>query len=316
MIMWIAMAISAQLVWAGGNYLDKHLLKRYRLSTDHGGPGMIIFISSLTAAVMAMLVGVAAMTLSYFEYEGDTTLSVTPLQALKGFIVGVIQISWMITYLYALEESDETESVPLFQSVPIFALLLGLTVFDEIPSWAAVLGSIIVICGALLLNFNLGTMRLNKRVIALMLLSSFLVALGAFMFKSNAEATNFLSSVFWMKLGIVSTGISFSCFVPSCRHQFTLVITHGEWRDIGLNILNEFFERIARLLFFGAIMMGPAVMSVQATAAYQPLFIFIIGLLLARNGSAFHAERYRGEEFLKKGGAIALIGFGSYLIFK
>ena len=312
---WIIMAIAAQFIWACGNYLDNFLLKRYRSKTAHGGPGTIIFVSSVTASLAALVIATGAQIIPLFGYEGETTLTVTPLQAFRGLFVGVVQVGWMVCYLYALDQSDETESVPLFQSVPIFALILGLTVFDEVPTLAAVTGSFIIVLGSLLLNFNLGTMRLNQNVVILMLTASLLVALVTFLFKSNAEATNFFSSAFWMKLGMFISGLIVCYVVPSFRRQFTAVMKSQDWRGKSINIINEIFDCIAGLIFFGAVLLAPSVMSVQATAAYQPLFIFLIGLTLAKSGSIFHAERYKRTEFYKKAFAAALIGLGSYFIF-
>ncbi|HEY0964732.1 MAG TPA: EamA family transporter [Candidatus Paceibacterota bacterium] len=311
---WIAMAVVAQVIWACGNYLDNYLLKRYRNITQESGPGTIIFISSFTAAFVAFCIAIGAGILPILGFEGRTELSVTPLQALKGLSIGVLQICWMIAYLYALDESDETQSVPLFQSVPIFALLIGVH-FDEIPPLIHIIGSLIIIAGALVLNFHLSTMRLNKSVIVLMLGASFMVALIAFLFKNGAEATNFFAAAFWLKLGLALAGITVCYVVPSYRRQFNHVMNNRDWTGLTINIVNEVCDRVARLIFFGAIMLGPSVMSVQATAAYQPMFIFLIGLLLARNGSAFHAEHYTRDEVIKKGCGVALIAVGSYFIF-
>jgi hypothetical protein len=202
--------------------------------------------------------------------------------------------------------------VPLFQSAP--AVSGWLTTFAEVPPLIQIIGSLIIVGGAILLNLVPGTLRLNKRVVLLMLLASSIVALIYLLFKDAASEGNFIATAFWGGIGMSISSALIWLLYPPFRRQFNYVMTHASKGDLAFNFINEVVDKSATLAFQVAVHIGPSVMAVSAMNAYQPVFILIIGWVLAKLGSETHAGQLQGTELVKKAIAIGLIAGGTVLI--
>ena len=118
-----------------------------------------------------------------------------------------------------------------------------------------------------------------------------------------------------MSIGTFLTGIVIYICFSTYRQQFNSFLKKKDWLGIGINASNEFVNQIAILAFYLAVVLGPSVMVVQSTTAYQPVFVLIIGLILAKLGSRLHIESLSGSELVKKVFGITVILIGSLLIF-
>ncbi len=67
------------------------------------------------------------------------------------------------------------------------------------------------------------------------------------------------------------------------------------------------------MLFTYALTLGPIAM-VSTVVGIHPLFVFLLGLLLARGSSSFRDERVAREVLLVKGVGTVLIVIGCVLI--
>ncbi len=304
-----------------GNYLDRWLLERYKVSDDETSVGTLVLVSGFFSIVIGTVVLVVTYSLSQFGIIEEELLQIGWKERMVAMSVGVIEILWLIPYLYALDESDETQSAPLFQSIPIFGFILGAVFFDEIPTGMHIVSGLVIITGALILNVNLGAsreagaLRLQGKVIVLMLLASFLISLAAFLFKVTAVEENYLGTVFWMSSGSFATSCIIWLFVPQYRRDFNAFVRRCDVKGATINIVNEVTDNIAILAFYGAVVLGPSTAIVQATTAYQPVFVLLIGMIAAWFGSQFHQERFSGSGLLQRIIGIAAIVGGSVMIF-
>jgi multidrug transporter EmrE-like cation transporter len=265
--------------------------------------------------------GALAFGLAEFGVIDAEPLHLGPRERLVAMSVGVLEILWLIPYMHALDASDETLAPPIFQTVPIFGLALGYLFFDEMPSTMQIVAGAIILAGAVVLNANLRSLgagsrvRVNARVILLMLLASFVIALAAFLFKGTALEENYWGTAFWMSLGGFLTGCGLLAVLPSYRRDLRTFIMRRDRKGLMLNGVNEVTDTIAILVFYAAIMLGPSTAVVQATVAYQPVFLIIIGMMAARMGSDFHSTRLTGRGLAQRAIGITVIVVGSVLIF-
>ena len=171
-----------------------------------------------------------------------------------------------------------------------------------------------IVAGGFVLNLVPGTWRLNGSVVLLMLLSSSIIALIYFFFKDVANEGNFWAAAFWMGWGMALAASLLWIGYKPYRRQFNSFIVNLNWKVLTVNTVNEVSATVSVLCVQAAVMMSPSVATVTALNAYQPIFILIIGWLLAKGGSDQHAIKLAGSEFWKKSGAIILIALGTVFI--
>ncbi|MBP9759882.1 MAG: EamA family transporter [Candidatus Pacebacteria bacterium] len=318
---WLFFLLFAQVTWAVGNYIDHYLLSRYKEHVDSASTvGTLVLISSF----FMLLVGTGIYALAHGLVQWGV-IAPDPLNMKTGEIflamgVGVLEVLWLIPYLYALDEADETQVCPLFQLVPVFGFFLGITFFNEVPSISQILAGCVILTGSVVLNLNVGRKKesvndgLNMRVIGLMAVASFIIAIVAFLFKNTALEANYWGAAFWMSMGSFLTGVVIWIIVPSYRRDFHAFLGRRDMFGIAVNFVNEIADSVAILAFYGAVLFGPSTALVQSSIAYQPLFVLLIGLVAARFGSEFHAERLRGVGLLTRVVGIFCIVLGSVLL--
>ncbi len=320
---WLFLLVFAQVTWAVGNFIDHYLLTRYRAHMESASTvGTLVLISSFFAVVVGSCIYALAHVLAKAGTIEAAPLDLNGTEMLLAMGVGVLEILWLMPYLYALEEADETQVCPLFQMVPIFGFILGLAFFDEVPSGMEILAGCVILAGSFVLNMEIRKRGaeearggVNMRVIALMGLASLIIAFAAFLFKGTALEENYWGTAFWMSVGSFFTGVVLWAFVPSYRRDFHAFVAQRDMFGIVVNFVNEVADNIAILAFYGAVVLGPSTALVQASIAYQPLFVLLIGLLAARFGSEFHRERLRGVGLVTRVVGVLCIVAGSVLLF-
>lgn len=320
---WLSLVFIAQFAWAMENYIDRHLLTRFKAHhEEHTGVGTLVLISAFFSLAISGVVAVTAVILTHYGVIETGPLALKTGERLTALFVGALEILWLIPYLHALNHSDETQAVPLFQMVPVFGLFLGLVFFGEIPTAMHVVAAGIILAGSVLLNTSWhekksgdDTNRLNMRVIVLMTLASFIIAIAALLFKDTALEENFLGTAAWMYLGSFFTGCILWLVVPAYRREFTAFLIRRDVHGFIINTVNEVIDNLSLLAFYGAVMLGPSTALVQSTVAYQPVFVLVIAMIAARLGSSFHTERLSGKGIWHRVVGITIIVFGSFLIF-
>jgi drug/metabolite transporter (DMT)-like permease len=300
--------------------MDGYLLRRYRPNEDESesAVGTLILISGFFQAVMAVGMFVLANVLASHGVVTDTPLALPTTERLVALGVGVLEIVWIIPYLYALERSDETRAASLFQTVPLFGLALGLFFFDEVPTMTQIIAGVVLMGGSVLLNTHFHKKngeRLDLSVIGLMCLASFIIALAAFFFKVTALEENYWGTAFWMNVGGFLTGVAMWVLNPSYRKDFNTFVAKHDWKGFGINAVNEVSDSIAILAFYGAVVLGPSTALVQASVAYQPVFILLLGLTAAKLGSKAHVGHLEEMSILQRTVGITIIVLGSIFIF-
>ena len=313
---WALLALVASFAFACENHTDDWLLKRLGGNTEDieqsDAVGTLVIISGLFGFVVAFVFGLVA----YFAPDKNMTVFIGKDLVTQATIIGMLEVTWLIPYLYAVNRTGALAAAPLFQSIPVIALFLGLGIFAEVPPMMHIIGAGVIVCGGFLLNLTEveGKWKVDKKTVGLMLLASTIITVISFLFKDNALEGNFVATAFWGGVGMfISSQLILLNYRPY-RQQFMKYAQNVDKRGITVQLVNEVVDMFAALIQRLAVMIGPAVMTVEALNAYQPVFILIISWFLGKNGSKSHAKELQGNKFLVKTSAIALIAIGTIFI--
>jgi drug/metabolite transporter (DMT)-like permease len=168
-------------------------------------------------------------------------LNVSLLQAVMLAVNGMLIVFSVLFYFYALSYDDASSVVPFYQTIPVFAFILGYLFLGETITVSQGVASLVIILGALVLSFDFGSdaRRFKKEVVILMLGASFLYALNGVIFKFIALDSGFWTSTFWGLIGRIILGCAFLAFVPVYRRQFFAMVKENNFAVLGLNSLSE-----------------------------------------------------------------------------
>jgi drug/metabolite transporter (DMT)-like permease len=299
---WFFIALWAPLLLAGANHNDKFLLSRY---LKHKNIGAIVIFSSLFSGVAIAIV----LLIQPEVYE------VSLVQGSALVATGMLSVCAAVCYLYALDIDEASFVTPFYQTVPIFAYFLGYSILGETITPAQGLGASVIIVGALALSLEVGRrqIRFKRNVVALMLAASFLSAINGVIFKLIAVDQGFWVSLFWGFVGQVMAGLTFLISVPSYRRDFLDLFNQRKVAVVGLIALSRTLVSVSEAVTLYATLLAPVAL-VLVVNSFQPLFVFMLGIVLTLLLPRVVKESLDRRKMLQKGVGIGLMLMGGYLI--
>lgn len=301
---WIFAALLAPALSTLGSYTDKYLLVHHRQT---GGLGSVLIFSSLFGA----LVLPAAL---FFGAEVD---SVSTSEIALLIANGCLTVITLATYLYAIRDSDVISVVPILQTVPIFAFILGFLVLGETLHIQEIIGSGIVIVSAMLLSVEIeedARVRFKARSFFLAIFSAFLLAVTGTTFKLIASDTGYWTAQFWEYIGVSIMGLLMFVVVATYRRSFQKILRQRRFDVIGLNFITEALTVSADLLLNFAALLAPIAL-VYTVNSFQPAFLLMfafMGLLVAPH--LIYKLGFLRKHLLIKTLAIAVMIVGAIII--
>ena len=298
---WFFIALCAPFLLACANHNDKFLLSRYLKEKNIGS--IVIFSSLFSGMAIAIVLFI----------QPDVS-DVSLLQGSAVVATGMLSVFAAVCYLYALDLDEASFVTPFYQTVPIFAYVLGYFILGETITLAQGLGSLVIIVGALALSFEFGRrgMRFKRNVVALMLAASFLSAINGVIFKLIAVDRGFWVSLFWGFVGQVMAGLIFLVCVPSYRRDF-LGLFKQQKAAVGLIALSRLLFSVSEAITLYATLLAPVAL-VLLVNSFQPLFVFTLGIVLTLFLPRVAKESLGRMKMLQKGVGIGLMLVGGYLI--
>jgi len=299
---WVWLILIASLMYAAGNYIDELLLSKYDQEV-----GTMVLISTLFGGV------IVAVFYALAWYYDVSILLDQPI-IFQALAVGMLEALWVIPYLYATERSGAIVAGPLFQAVPIFALMMEATL-GVIPPMIQIIGACIIVIGGILVAIeqeededgNSGH-KVNWITIGMMSISAILVSLIYVLFRDAAIATNFIGVGFWVGLGTLLTGAAIYIIYKPYRENFNTFCKSASYKAVAVQFFNEVLDSGGAYMTNLATTLGPSVMVVTAFNATQPLFVGAIAGLLSFWGIASMSTQRT------QNGAWKIIGLGILLI--
>ncbi len=295
-MLWILFAIIANVLFAVSNLFDKFLIeKRVRdplALTVFGG-----WIDLLFALIIVLIHG----------------LSITgPLQAGVLLLSGILVELALIPYFRALSLEDTSRISPLFQSMPVFVLLLSSVFLRETLTHRQLLGFLLILSGSFIVSMHktdAGIFKIRK-AFWWVLLASILWALPAVMFKFVV-----VKQTFWDALALEFFGVAIGATILFFLYKTRVL---AQIRDIGagtwsiLNI-NELIYIAGRVSNFYAITLG-LVSLVAVLGGTIPLFVFLFGLMLSLWFPGIIKEDITRASIVSKISSIILVSCGLWFI--
>jgi drug/metabolite transporter (DMT)-like permease len=299
---WFFIALSAPFLVACANHNDKFLLSR---SLKDKNIGAIVIFSSLFSGVAIPIV---------LLIQPDV-LEVSLVQGSALVATGMLSVLAAVCYLYALDIDEASFVTPFYQMVPIFAYFLGYFILGETITLAQGLGSSVIIVGALALSLEFGRrgIRFKRAVVALMLAASLLSAINGVIFKLIALEKGFWASLFWGFAGQVMAGLALLVCIPGYRRDFLSLFKQQKVAAVGLIALSRTLLSVSEAVTLYATLLAPVAL-VLVVNSFQPLFVFVLGIVLTLLLPGVTEESLDRRKMLQKGAGIGFMLMGGYLI--
>lgn len=301
---WFFIALIAPFLWGITNHIDKLLLEKYFKSR---GVGALLIFSSI--------IGLAILPLLFLLYKDVSNISF--LNATILVVSGIISALVLWLYFEALKDEEASIVVVFYQLIPVFGYILGYLLLGEVLSVQQLFAMAFIITGASIISFEIdeeNRFHLRKKTVFLMTLASLLSALDSVMFKFVLIQENLWQSLFWENVGLGIFGISILVFATKYRKDFLLMVKNNSRGIFSLNVLNELLYVGGNFLFAYAYLLAPVAL-VLLVNSYQPIFVFIIGIILTLFLPKLGIESIKLRHVVQKILALIVIGLGTYLLF-
>ena len=302
---WFFIALIAPILWSVINHIDKYILSKYQ---EGKGIGALLIFSSLSSVIVLPFLAIF-FRLQIFD------VSLVGLFIL--FIVGFLSALAFYFYLRAMDVEEASVVIPLFQFDPVFGYILSFFVLKESLNLNQILASVLILVGIILLSIEIdidNRFRFKRKVLLLIGISSFLFALSGVLFKKLALVDSFWISIFWQYVGLTVFGILILIFYKKFRQNFTEMFAAPKLKILSLNIISEVLYIAGALANNFALLIAPIAL-VFVVNSYQPLFVFIAGVLFTMFFPKFISEKISRKHFLHKLISIIIILIGSYLLY-
>jgi drug/metabolite transporter (DMT)-like permease len=299
---WFFIALWAPFLLACANHNDKFLLSRY---LEEKTVGSIVICSSLFSGVaipVVLLIQPGAYDVGFAQ--GSALVA-----------TGMSSVLAAVCYLHALDIDEASFVTPFYQTVPVFAYFLGYFILGETLTPAQGSGSFVIIVSALALSFEFGRrgIQFKRKVVALMLAASFLSAMNGVIFKLIAVSKGVWVALLWGFVGQVLAGLILLGSVPGYRRDFLGLFEQRKGVGLGLIALSRMLVSVSEAVTLYATLLAPVAL-VLLVNSFQPLFVFMLGIVLTLFVPRVARESLGPLKMLQKGAGIGLMLVGGYLI--
>jgi drug/metabolite transporter (DMT)-like permease len=301
---WFLWAILGPILWSASNHIDKFLLNKKLKGV--GKEALIMY---------STLFGLVILPLAYFFDPKIFSISLSSIFYL--ILAGWISSIAIYLYLYALENEETSIVMPFFQTIPIFGFILGFLFLKESLSAHQILGSIIVILGSLLLSIEINVSNkigFKSGVVFLTLGSSLAFATYETLFKVVAVEDGFWVSTFWQYFGLFIFGLILFIAKKKHRSDFLHLLQKHDFKFLTINILNESLTIAGNMCYNFALILAPIAV-VMSIAGYQPIFVFIGGVILTKFFPKIAKEDISYKNLIQKIIATTMVLIGTIVIY-
>jgi len=298
--MWLIFAFSGPILWAISTHIDKYLVEKYFKNSD-------------TAVLMVFTACIGLVMLPFILFFKPTTLELHWTSILIMITSGILYMGAMLFYLRAIQSEEASVIAPMFQMSALFTFALGYFILGETLTWTNGFGAFLIILGALTLSLDnsFSFRKLKFRILFLMLLCTFVLALSTVIFKFFAIREQFWSTTFWTYVGEAIFGIGI-LLIPRYFRQFKKLLKTNTKALLGINGANELINLGGGLGVRFASLLAPVAL-IGAISSTTTLFVFIFGVLLTIFLPNLAHEDLSWKNLLQKGVAAILVAIGVVL---
>lgn len=295
---WLFYALLAPAVYTIVMFIDKHVVS----NAVKDSRGIVI-----NAALVGLIVG----TLFWFIF-GRPVLSVTDagLILLSGFLV---EISSAL-YFRVMAVEDASMVIILFQTTPVFVLILSLLFLNESASFVQIIGFLLILAAAIGLSVEKGKKQFKlTKSFWLMIVINILYAISAILVKFAIGATSFQAVLSYESWGMALGGVFLFALVPDIRNPFLESFKILPTKVLSIMFCNEVLFVLAKAINFYAYVGGPAFL-VSVLGGTQVFYGILLGWLLTIFLPKLYRENIQKQALLEKAAWAIMIFAGVYLI--
>ena len=298
--MWLLFAFSGPVLWAASTHIDKYLVEKYFKNSD-------------TAVLMVFTAWIGLIMLPFIWILEPQTLTLPLLSIAVMIASGILYMGAMLFYLRAIQSAEASVVAPLFQTSTLFTFALGYLILGETLSPTNAAGAALIVLGALLLSLDTSFhFRAFKwRLLFLMLLCTFVLALSTVIFKYFAVREEFWSTTFWTYVGEALFGAGILA-IPRYFRQFMTLLKTNTAPLLAVNGTNELINLGGGLGVRFASLLAPVAL-VSAVSSTTTLFVFVFGVLLTIFLPSLAREDLSRANLIQKGAAAVLVAVGVVL---
>ena len=296
---WLIYAFSGPVLWAASTHVDKYLVERY-------------FKDSSVAVLLIFTALIGLVMLPFILYWQPGVLTLGWKDATVIAFSGILYMGAMYFYLQALQANEASVVAPFFQAGPLFGYALAYLVLGETLTRTQLGGGGLIVAGGLLLSVHPRGGRVRLKLVLLMLVCAFTLAVSSVIFKVFAVRDEFWSTAFWTYLGEALYGL-WLLALPAQRRQFFGLLRTNTGAVLSVNAANELINLGGGLGMRYALLLAPLSL-VQAIGSTTTLFVFLFGVLLSLLLPKLGREDLKAGDLAQKGLSALLIAAGVYLI--
>lgn len=292
---WVAVALAAAAILAVANLLDKAVIYRYARSP---------LTVPLMIGISQVLVGI--VVLAVVQIPDGATLQATGTAVVSGLLFGIAG-NLMIRVLYSQEVS---RTIPVMQTTPIFAALIGVAFLSESVSLLQWLAIVATVSGAVAISLQIDAGYrgvLVNRSFFLLILGALIGAIGNVIGK---VALDDLPVMYTHGLRSLALGITF--LVVGVRPgpiRDVVELARRRSSAIPLVALNDLIiGNFGLLTLVWALSLGP-VSLVTALFAVRAMFVVLFSTMVALIWKGSLGERTsRGAIAAKVASTVVIVG--------
>lgn len=264
-------ALIPPFLYSIGNLLDKNLIHRYgQLAAP-----VIIAMSGIFGIFVVSSIGI-------FSTIAPVPLIAKLIMLLSGSLTSIS----VFLYLKALEDNSVLSVAPALQLTPVFSFFIDIFFFSDRISTIGLIGSVLVILGALLLTIRIEKSGIHDsfhfRTFLLTSLSAAFLAFSAALFKYYAAISDYWTVQFYEYIGVCLVAILFLVFSQLLRSHIKALWSslNRNRAFISLNLSTEAIM-IAGDFVLNYVTLALPLTYVFTINAAQPLFLLVLGLIMA-----------------------------------
>jgi uncharacterized membrane protein len=300
---WFLIALIGPALWAMVNHIDKYIISKYFTGR---GVGSLVLFTSLSGLLISIIILIF----------GFAQIFINPIGALVIAINGALLVAAFIPYLYALENEEASWASSLYQLIPVFGYVLGLIFLHEQLTTPQIFASLLVVVGAIAISLDFShKIKLKLRPFLFMVLSAFMIAINALVFKIVALDNAFWGTAFWEYIGGGVFGLLLFTLIPLYRTQFIATVQKSRVKVLSINLVSELLNIAAKLAANFASLLAPLVL-VWVVNGFQPFIVFMYGVVLTLFIPSLGKEDLSRKTVIQKLSAMAVILAGIYFLFR
>ena len=296
MLLWLVILLGAYFLFAASNIFDKVLRAKFVRNS---------YALIALDGIINLLIGILLIILKPSILASPNLWLVMASGAI-GSLAGLM-------YFMALSRSEVSSVVPVFNSIPIFTLVLAAVFLGEVLTLMQLFAFIFILAGSFIISVKRirGLLKFD-RGFWLILLSSLLYAIYFIILKYGLESSNFYTVQALVQVGAFAGAMVILLYAVVFGKVRRSELNFKP-RAIWLDGANEAIYFAGRLIYNIALVAVPVAIA-TAFGGFQALFVLALSILLSLYFSHILEERITRGAIAVKLAALGLMFIGIVLL--